>query len=401
MSPAKSILLISPTDPQDFSTGGAQRTQFLHQALSRMGNVYTIVPVPLQSLVHEDAERRVAFRCLHSERGFFWLLDRLVQKAVPIMRIPLLISPRKRCGWPEVEFDCVVVRYTQWAAYSRAWAIAPLFLDVDDLPTESFQTLHAKAGPGLFRRTYDAMMQAIVRRWSKYVFRRCRGLWIANPDQVTQLDHPNARSLTNLPRVPKCEPDVGDEQGNYILSVGYLGYEANIQGMGLFLTQTWLLIREQYPALEYWIVGKDLPEEKRRSWSQIEGVRILGFVDDIEAVYRNCLFSVAPIYAGSGTCIKVLESMRLGRVCLASPFAVRGLEEIVPRLQGIMVGHSARQMAEQACRLLADPQERLRRQVSARQEALREWSFDAFANHVRLTMAKPPRTNSAATGIQH
>lgn len=388
MATRPNILLLCPSDPDDQSTGGAQRSGFLHRALSRIGEVYTLIPVPLKSLETTDANRRVLRRCVEQRRTLGGMLDWLAGRYFQVFSFPSLRRDAVSRSWGGITFDCVVVRYTHWAAYFRAWELAPLFLDIDDLPVECYRTLHAQPGGSWLRRNYDAVYERAVAFWSGRIFEKCAGVWLANREHMRQVGHRNAGWLPNLPREPQQEPSALDAQGRYIMSVGLMWYIANRQGVGRFIRNVWPVIRKAHPDLEYRVAGRDLPEAERRAWEGVDGVRIMGYVEDIEAFYRSALFAVAPIDAGSGTCIKVMEALRLGRVCLATKFAARGLAGLVGEEDGLLIADSDEELAARALWLLEHPAERLRLQARTTARIKAVCSFEAFAESVRCVLTK-------------
>jgi len=377
------ILLIAPSDPVDVSTGGAQRTNFLHRALSLIGTVYTVVPVMTPYLEKIDSNRRVAWICAEYRWSLSWFINKLLQRVIPLVSVGSKVPPAHWSAWAGVEFDLVVCRYSRLAAYSRAWDIAPLYLDVDDLPVESHRTVYCKQQASLPQQLMNWITTRVVTWWSEGVFRRTDGLWLANPEQVNALNHLNSGYLMNLPRKPNIEPSHLDQQDECILSVGYLGYSANYLGVDSFLDCIWPNIQRHYPQLQYLIIGRELPSVFQEKWGKISGVQLLGFVDDIEQAYSKALFSVAPVYAGSGTCIKVLESLRLGRVCVATNFASRGLKEYQLQENGLIVTESDKDMIVAALKLLGDPEERIRLQSLAVQAIQEQFNFDRFARQVQ------------------
>ena len=68
----------------------------------------------------------------------------------------------------------------------------------------------------------------------------------------------------------------------------------------------------------------DLDESFRKKWSVIEGVRCLGFVEDLSKEYSEAEIVVVPIYHGAGSCIKVLEAMQRRRLVVTTPKGIRG-----------------------------------------------------------------------------
>jgi glycosyltransferase involved in cell wall biosynthesis len=88
-------------------------------------------------------------------------------------------------------------------------------------------------------------------------------------------------------------------------------------------------------------------------------LRGLGLVDDVRSVYRDVLLSLAPIRWGSGTRLKIIESVAARRPVVAYPEAAEGLEDLVATGAVRLVG-SPEEMAVAAGDLVADPDERLR-----------------------------------------
>ena len=188
--------------------------------------------------------------------------------------------------------------------------------------------------------------------------------------------------LPNLPREPEREYSPSDRSRPQIISVGYLGYPANYEGIDTFLTEVWPTLHRNYPQLRYRIIGRELPLRFQERWSAYPNVEIPGFVEDLEEEYRNALFSVAPIYSGSGTCIKVLESLRMGRVCLCTPFAVRGLKDSKLLQNGLLVAEDADAFLKQAVSLLENEPERHRQESAGMAAVQAEFNFKLFSDSV-------------------
>ena len=74
--------------------------------------------------------------------------------------------------------------------------------------------------------------------------------------------------------------------------------------------------------------GHETPQRLR--WEAIDGVQPVGYVDDLADEYRRCAFTVAPIFEGAGTKIKVLESLAFGRACLTTPCGARRMDQQPP-----------------------------------------------------------------------
>lgn len=80
----------------------------------------------------------------------------------------------------------------------------------------------------------------------------------------------------------------------------------------------------------------------------------VGRVADVSIWYRAAAITVAPIRWGSGTRVKILESLACGRPVVAYPEAVEGLEDLA-RTGAIVVVDDGRAFATAIERLLAEP----------------------------------------------
>ena len=278
------ILYITPHDPADVSCGAAQRGHHLHAALAALGEVTVVRAAPL-------------------EKGVFKTLVRRALNAVlPGLMLPL---ERAACG----RFDAVVVRYVRYASYYAAWRFGPLYIDVDDLPED----VCPRWARGLFRR------------WSRRVMARAKVVWLANPDDVRQTAHVGALPLENIPLPPKPGYRFEARRRLAFLTAAHFGYGPNVRGVARFLREEWPRWRRKVPGLEYRLAGGGLPPRLARRWARVPGVRVLGFVADLDAEYEACRAVVCPVYEGGGTNIKVLEAMARDRPVVAPAFARRGI----------------------------------------------------------------------------
>ena len=376
------FLFIAPSDPRNTDNGGNQRTHFLYQALTNIGTVYTVIPVFAKSLEHIDEENKIAMLCIEKRYSTAWFINHCLNRFIPI----ILWHPYGGLGyfdsiWKNVKFDFTVCRYTKWAAYAKAWKIAPLLLDIDDLPEEAYKTIYLKRGIG------GALICKLVRKWSNYIFNKSAGLWIANPSQVLNLSHKNASFLPNI-SLPQTQTETSDSSDRIIFSVGCLAYPPNYLGIDFFINHVWQHLHERFPDLTYHIAGKDLPEQYQKSWSRIPGIKLLGFVRDLHDEYKHCLFTVAPIFAGSGTCIKVLESLAYHRCCLCSTFAARGLESTGLDHAGLLLADTAEQFYHQAVELIENESRRKELQTRGADLVEKLFHFQKFKEQIHKVLEK-------------
>ena len=318
------ILYITNCNPQDTGFGGAQRSYHLWEALKKLGDVYTVYNVGPAEIPINDEVHRIKSICF-APKGFWaihifaFINGKFAPFIWPFRRWKYL---RDRMPWKGVGFDMIVVRYVGTVALTNAWKFGKVYVDIDDLPSESFNTIRR----GMMIPPFGWMGYVLVSWWQKFILKKCKAAWIASADQVREISRIcPCVALPNLPLPVSAGYKVNGAQKEQLMTVGLMSYEPNYQGVDWFIDNVWPALRAKFSNLEYKICGKGVPPSLQEKWSMVPGIVIAGFVRDIDKVYEESVAVVTPIWSGAGTCIKVPEAVVRGRKVFATPFAVRGL----------------------------------------------------------------------------
>ena len=70
-----------------------------------------------------------------------------------------------------------------------------------------------------------------------------------------------------------------------------------------------------------------MPDRLKREWSCYKDVELLGFVEDLNEVYASGCAILTPMRIGSGTCLKILESLAYGKLIISTPLGLRGIPQ--------------------------------------------------------------------------
>lgn len=317
------ILFLCGDDPRCVTNGTCQRTNAIWRALQTFGTVYTCVSVsgPRARAV-VDVSARIRTVNLDSPAVLGRALQILFEKLTKVGSWPFRSKRivQEQLGWHGLRFDLVVGRYLVHTAKASLWHVAPCCVDVDDLPLEAFR-LQSHRLPWLLRLP----CKWLVSLWQRYCLSRCGIAWLANPCQVPK--GTNVRALPNIAREPGSHYCLDGRQESLLLTVGLMSYAPNFQGVDWFVQTIWPTFYVEHPDFTYYIVGRGAPQDMANRWSRVPGVKVLGFVDDIDTLYERSMAVVSPVLSGAGTCIKVIEAGLRGRMVFATPVAARGVQD--------------------------------------------------------------------------
>jgi glycosyltransferase involved in cell wall biosynthesis len=90
--------------------------------------------------------------------------------------------------------------------------------------------------------------------------------------------------------------------------IGAFGYEPNRDGVNWFIDKVWPRVRSQMPDAEFRIVGAGADDR----WQRIDGVTVLGHLDQSCSELETWSCAVVPLQVGAGTRVKIAEAFARG-----------------------------------------------------------------------------------------
>ncbi len=123
---------------------------------------------------------------------------------------------------------------------------------------------------------------------------------------------------------PLAEPDGLSSRVGFI---GALDWQPNLEGLKWFLKHVWPDVSRAVPSATMHIAGRGASANARRRLKG-EKVSFEGEVHDARTFMASMNVIIAPLFAGSGLRIKIIEAMSTGRTVVATPVAVRGLPAV-------------------------------------------------------------------------
>ena len=166
----------------------------------------------------------------------------------------------------------------------------------------------------------------------------------------------------------RVTPIVANKQ---MLMVGAYGYDPNADAAEFFIREVLPLVRRRVPEAELHLVGaspQSIPSFARKP----QGVRFLGYADDLPAAYAGSRIVVCPIRYGGGTRVKLVEAAGWGKPIVSTTIGAEGLGMV--HGNDALIADSATSFADACISLLTDDE--LCKALARGARSLAEQSFD-------------------------
>ncbi|MGB6940999.1 MAG: glycosyltransferase family 4 protein [Bryobacteraceae bacterium] len=243
------------------------------------------------------------------------LLDRFAGFEAPIAR--LVSGQRYEAAFIE-QFWCAP--YVEQVRPSAQRVI----LDVYNIESEWHRSM-ASSESGLLAWSHARFAQAALELERYWLPRFDRILATSCHDaQLMQSIAPAAKVTVYPNALPLVVPPPRSERPEIIFS-GNLEYAPNVAAVRFFHRNVWPALQSRWPGLKWKILSKN-PGSFRDLPARDSSIEITGFVEDAVAVIAQSRVAVVPLFAGSGTRIKILEAWAAGTPVVSTTLGAQGLE---------------------------------------------------------------------------
>jgi glycosyltransferase involved in cell wall biosynthesis len=290
----------------------------------RLADQTMIIPVAgradtrfrLLSQLNDDGERLAAFKAYG--RG----------SLAAQVSLPILADLRDAVAGKRYDIVHAGRSYVAEAALAVAGkARLTLDLDEDDAAAYRGMAILARRQGALVRADWleaeadaaDALLGRIADSFST--------AFLASPAEIARLRTTVplmpieiVRNAISLPRRPARRDD-----GRTAIFVGSFGYAPNVDGIRWFADRIWPMVRAgMHRDARLAIAGRD-PPDAVLALGRRPGIHVLGAVADLAPHYARATVAIAPLRAGGGTRIKILEAAAYGVPVIATTVAASGI----------------------------------------------------------------------------
>ena len=359
------VLLVSPYKLHPPDHGGGVRILNLVRRLSRHCDLHLLI----FDQDGEDAEQRAALDpYARTIRFHHW---RPAFRRDPWGLVPrgaqLFADDEAARAIDEIldreRIDILQLEYTELGQYGmRDFARAKVVLTEIDV---SFRSRLRRRQAGFHHRyDLDRVFGYSLTDWMRLfrfelrVVRRADQVHVMSDEDGAYLARYLTRGWEDLQVVPNAvdldeyrpPPDPG-VRGHRLLFVGNFEHIPNLDALDYLVEEIWPEVRRRVPKAELLVVGARASHAVGRHDGR-DGVIVVGRVPETLPYYQRCHALVAPIRAGSGTRLKILEALACGTPVVTTSIGAEGIDGTPGR--DFLIADSAAEMADAIHELLTD-----------------------------------------------
>ena len=160
-----------------------------------------------------------------------------------------------------------------------------------------------------------------------------------------------ARSVLVCPNGREPSAILPDAPDPTVAFVATMGWAPNVDAAVWLGREIWPEVLARVPEARLLLIGRD-PAPAVRALAD-ERIEVTGTVADVNPFLTRARVVVAPLRAGGGTRLKIMEALDVGRPVVATSVGCEGMDDLVGR--GVVVADTASALAEAIADLLLDP----------------------------------------------
>jgi glycosyltransferase involved in cell wall biosynthesis len=255
---------------------------------------------------------------LHSRFGFFHRKPRSIIDT---------FSPEMACRISEIltqtPHDLVIASQLPMAAYCEYFAGLPAIFEEVELGLSNDPSGHAAGSTQHWRSRLTWLK---LHSYLTPLLRTFRAVTVVSEQEraLVLKNFPDVREVSVIPngilladyvtrRLETISPT--------LIFTGSFHYHANYEAMVWFVREVFPSILEQIPHTQLIITGDHLG----LALPSNRNVQLVGRVDDVKCLISAATVAIAPLQAGGGTRLKILEAMALGTPVVATSKGAEGL----------------------------------------------------------------------------
>jgi glycosyltransferase involved in cell wall biosynthesis len=397
-------LMVSPEPPYPLQGGGAFRIASLLHFFARIADVDLILisesgtPALVPAgLVRSQQVIPLPYHSRHSAARYFRNARRAIKGVPPLIERVGGLGDAIQRAIAGRHYDFGIVEHFWCAPYIEqlSGCCDTTILDLHNIESVLDERCAAvtsgliRAGHSRFASAYRRLEADLLPRYSMVLAPSQEDAATARriaPSAKVEI-YPNSLPWIKLPQIADSP---------CLVFSGNFEYHPNIDAVAFLVRDIWPVIQRSCPGVRLRLVGRGdryIRHLIPRGSAAQTGIEVTGPVEDALPEIAQARVVVAPLRAGSGTRIKILEAWAAARCVVATPLAAEGLD--TRNGTNISLAASASDFAAEVVRLLGDgpARESIGSHGRATFEACYTWKNVWKTLYIILQLTKQPRVN--------
>lgn len=221
-------------------------------------------------------------------------------------------------------------------------------------------------------------------------FRRIENTAARNVDIVTACSNDDARFFKDLGCSHVLVTPNGVDTDFYsprlvvretaALFIGGSSYPPNADAIEWYRRSIHPIVKKVVPTIKWYAVGKNPPETLITDSKRDASIIPLGFVQDTRDILSHAAVCISPMRLGSGTSLKILEYMAMGRPIVSTAVGVRGIA--CTHEKDVLIAETPEDFTEAMVRLINNVQLAKHIGENARRLVEERYSWKAIAQDI-------------------
>ena len=234
----------------------------------------------------------------------------------------------------------------------------------------------AKAASSILEKVFFSNQAPKLEQFETYASKNATQILACSQDDADILsnmaDGKQIHIIANGVDIEQFTPsDTVQVEPDKIIFVGGMGWFPNKDGMNFFIKDVMPLISEINPDSSLTVVGKsvglEIPDQLR------DKVSSTGFIEDFCPLVHAAGIYILPLRVGSGTRLKLLEAMAMGKAIVSTQIGAEGV--VLENGKNVLIADTPQDIADAVLKLMNDIQlrEKLGRAARVQAEKLYDW----------------------------
>jgi glycosyltransferase involved in cell wall biosynthesis len=227
------------------------------------------------------------------------------------------------------DFDVVHLEslfMTPYVGTIRRLCTTPIILRSHNLEYVIWEKITAGT-QNVFRRVYLKYLTRKLKAYELSMLNEVSGIAaISEEDKHRMLSLGVKKRIRTIPfgvdlKQYPLRPDLDSELA--LFHLGAMDWAPNLEGVLWFLNTIWPSIHDRYPALKFYLAGRNMTSEIL-NW-KFPNVEVVGEVEDAVAFMQSKSIMIVPLLSAGGVRVKIIEGMAMGRSVIATSLGAEGL----------------------------------------------------------------------------